>query len=133
MFDDCVILGSSNASANGLALQGREVSGWHESNIITDDKDARDDASSWFRALPVRAISKDDLKAAGIAFSRRRTTHVEFWHSGTSIIDALTDHPERFKDKAIYVSAYDEELRVPTEDRPENRGFSAKASRLSWK
>ena len=34
LFDNVVVIGSSNASANGLSLQGAEISGWHEANVL---------------------------------------------------------------------------------------------------
>ncbi len=46
-----VIVGSSNASANGLALEGREVSGWIEANILTDDEDVVRDVQIFFEEI----------------------------------------------------------------------------------
>src|ERR1700680_1254899 len=37
LFDNHVIIGSSNASANGLSFQGTEVSGWIEANVIFNE------------------------------------------------------------------------------------------------
>jgi phosphatidylserine/phosphatidylglycerophosphate/cardiolipin synthase-like enzyme len=54
LFDKEVIVGSSNASANGLALQGNEISGWHEANMITDDRSIHDAAEKWITNLNAR-------------------------------------------------------------------------------
>ena len=72
VFDRCFVVGSSNASANGLALQGKEVSYWHEANILSDDREIREKLSDWIDALPTKEITKKDLAAAKIKFNRRR-------------------------------------------------------------
>ncbi|MCA6122117.1 phospholipase D family protein [Bradyrhizobium sp. WSM 1704] len=38
LFDNEAILGSSNASANGLSFQDGEVRGWHEANVLIESE-----------------------------------------------------------------------------------------------
>ena len=37
LFPGGAVIGSSNASANGLSLQGAECAGWNEANVFTAD------------------------------------------------------------------------------------------------
>jgi phosphatidylserine/phosphatidylglycerophosphate/cardiolipin synthase-like enzyme len=97
LFDDTVILGSSNASANGLSFQNGEIEGWHEANLVTADPIVYRDASAWFEKLPRRAISHDDIERAKEAWSRRRK--VGFGQAPPSrqtLIDAIKSSPEDF-------------------------------------
>ncbi len=42
LFDnDTLVIGSSNASANGLALQGAQLAGWHEANVLIKEPVAK--------------------------------------------------------------------------------------------
>src|SRR5258708_2971360 len=34
---NCAVVGSSNASANGLAVEGRPLAGWAEANVLVED------------------------------------------------------------------------------------------------
>jgi hypothetical protein len=106
LFDEHIILGSSNASANGLALQGRELSGWNEANIVTDMRQIYDDAERWFNELEVRSITPDDLEAAKVAFSKRRASPSGEVLPELSLIEAVNAQPESFKDKRIYLCVY---------------------------
>jgi phosphatidylserine/phosphatidylglycerophosphate/cardiolipin synthase-like enzyme len=103
LFDDCVIIGSSNASSNGLALQGNELAGWHEANVLSDDQTVYNDAERWFNQLLTRPIIDDaDFKAAEDAFKRRRGAGQDTWPDNMTLLDALRQCPEKFKDKEFY-------------------------------
>jgi hypothetical protein len=106
LFDGCFVLGSSNVSANGLALQGREVSGWHEANIVSDDPGIFDNLSVWVASLPTRKITDEDLIAARLIFNKRRQVLVRFWPKHINLFDAIVAWPERFRDKNIYITYY---------------------------
>jgi hypothetical protein len=112
LFDRLAIVGSSNASANGLSLQGTELSGWHEANLVSDNPDVYADASSWFDNLPAEKIEEKDLVAAEDAWSRRRRSARLNWPKdnllpeNATLIEALRKHPEKFMGKRIYLCAY---------------------------
>jgi phosphatidylserine/phosphatidylglycerophosphate/cardiolipin synthase-like enzyme len=72
LFDNQVIIGSSNASANGLSLQGGETSGWIEANVFCDEAAFCQKASRWFAKLTTQIITEDDLKNAEEIWLRRR-------------------------------------------------------------
>ncbi|WP_158271714.1 phospholipase D family protein [Methylosinus sporium] len=106
LFDNCVIVGSSNASANGLALQGKEISGWSEANILTNDPVLWQAASQWFSALITDEITSDDLKNAELAFSKRRASALPQVTASGSLAKALRARPEIFESKRIFVGVY---------------------------
>lgn len=60
------ILGSSNASANGLALEGDAAGGWREANVRINDPAMIGNIAAWFEALFAEgnAILDDDLERA---------------------------------------------------------------------
>jgi hypothetical protein len=110
LFDKAVVIGSSNASANGLSLQGAEVSDWHEANVVTDDPETLDAANAWFDTIPQGPISEDDLKAAEEAWSRRRRSDSsELRNASTpTLIEALRQAPQKFADRRIYLCVFRE-------------------------
>jgi hypothetical protein len=109
LFDNCVIIGSSNASANGLALEGKELSGWQEANLLTDDGEVYKDAEKWLKSIPSQEITNQDLEQARDAFTRRRHAFFRRTTAGT-LIDALKGHPEEFTSSRLYLCAYNEDL-----------------------
>jgi hypothetical protein len=103
LFDDRVIIGSSNASANGLALQGAELAGWREANVVTSDPGIMQAAESWIERLETRPIDENDLEAAKEVFNRRRASTPIASKGVSSLARAVRINPEDFKDRKIYV------------------------------
>lgn len=66
-FPDAALIGSANASANGLSFEGPELSGWHEACLVTEHEDAVADVKRWVKTLEARKISEDDLGKADAA------------------------------------------------------------------
>jgi len=68
------VVGSSNASANGLAVEGQALAGWAEANVSVDDPQTLDDMRKWFDDLfqASHAISDDDLLQAEDIWKLRR-------------------------------------------------------------
>jgi hypothetical protein len=67
IIDCCAIVGSSNASANGLAQEATEADGLIEANVYVDDKECVSNLSHWFETKVLRfatRITDDDIKAA---------------------------------------------------------------------
>jgi hypothetical protein len=66
-----VIIGSSNASTNGLAMDG---SGLDEANLVTDDPEIIRDAAVWFEEIWTKAkkVTDPDLKRAREKWNRLR-------------------------------------------------------------
>lgn len=60
------VIGSSNASANGLGLEGDAAGGWREANVRLDGAAMLDDIVTWFDTLFAQgnAILDEDLERA---------------------------------------------------------------------
>jgi hypothetical protein len=111
LFDDStLIIGSSNASANGLALQGAQLSGWHEANFLIKDQEIYRAASDWFDGLSHRDIQDEDLQRARRAFERRRRAVPDQLEGHLTLIEFMRQNPENFRNKRIFVCAYREDL-----------------------
>lgn len=136
LFDEQVIVGSSNASANGLALQGKELAGWREANILTADRSIYEAAERWMDELDTRPIDQPDLDAAKVEFDKRRAAAAIMMPPKTSLVDALRTRPETFKDRQIYVCVYlerfDEEDRRRVARERERREGDKAIDALGW-
>lgn len=105
--DSIAVIGSSNASANGLSMEGKECSGWLETNIVFSAEKFRElyeDAethfeSIWTAATPLDELDDPALVKASEAWKKKRHSNpfigVEedkdlLWH--------IEYKPEVFKD-----------------------------------
>lgn len=84
---DGAVLGSSNASANGLALEGDFAGAWAEANVRLDDPEILGNIASWFDALFAAGYDIDDadLDRAEQAWKAR----VEMAPTGKRLADDL--------------------------------------------
>jgi phosphatidylserine/phosphatidylglycerophosphate/cardiolipin synthase-like enzyme len=104
LFDQTVIIGSSNASANGLSLQGKQIEGWHEANVISDDPSVYSDASTWLDNLSTTSITDDDLKVAQELWTqRRRLAPYQTLSKKITLFEAVKRNPEEFRDQRIFL------------------------------
>ena len=111
LFDTEAIVGSSNASANGLSLQSNEIRGWHEANVSITELSTLAAISEWFDKLPKRKIEPADLIAAKDAWSRRRRAGLDqLPPSKSTLIEDLGKDPGLFKGRRIFVGVYSEGL-----------------------
>jgi hypothetical protein len=103
------IVGSSNASANGLSFEDEELTGWIEASMLVDSTDALTDIDDWFAQQweISKKVSNSMINEAKKKWSTRRNRRELKKHANTfSILDALKNDPNRFKDKNIYLSIY---------------------------
>jgi len=114
---DRAFVGSSNASSNGLTVEGREAQGWLELNVASSDPKFVTDVLGEFEklwdldeTLPVRAL---EIKRA-----RERRAALPpigpFLPDGQPLFDAIRANPKLFAD--VYLAIYDDRL------SPEARG-----------
>lgn len=102
LFDKAVILGSSNASSNGLAFQPGDGVGWREANMLVEDPDVLTSVKAWRSSLEVRGITEADLSAAEETWRRRRSAAAP--PAGiTSLLAMLEDNPGYFDDRPAYL------------------------------
>ena len=114
--DGGAILGSSNASANGLSYQGTECRGWLELNILIEPSIVHRQTVEWFEKLwssrKVRKISKKDLEVAREIWSRRRRTTFSKNNlsSDETLLNQLRRNPSKFSDRRVFLTLYSEPL-----------------------
>lgn len=67
------VLGSSNASANGLAVEGEAAGGWHEANVMLSEAGVLDDIDRWFTRLSDAgyAVEPEDIDRAAELWKAR--------------------------------------------------------------
>lgn len=97
---DAMVVGSANASANGLGLEGSEVTGWKEAVVRSRNCDQLSVAKEWFDSLWAEAAPLDDamLEQAREMRSRVRS------HSGLVRRALRTPAEIRVRDeRRIYV------------------------------
>lgn len=105
MFDDRVVIGSSNASSNGLAFQEGETTGWAEANVMSADDALLGQTKAWAKKLRTRPISDADLDAAAEAWRRRRQAMTPA-HNAKSLLDMARTNPSFFDGKGVYLAIY---------------------------
>jgi hypothetical protein len=116
LFDDAVVLGSSNVSANGLAFEGRELSGWTEANVLIHDTAFIDGIRGWLKPLRGVQITHADIAFAVEARSRTRSSLTMPMSRGRSLLDALRNEPEMFRRVPGYLTFYDTDLSSEARD-----------------
>ncbi len=107
-----VILGSSNASANGLVVEGdNELKGWIEANIMTDDPKLVDKVGKWFNHLwecqQSRLVNDVMLEEARKKWNQRRKL-APVKREGKGLLDICRKNQELFGN--IFLAVYFEKL-----------------------
>jgi hypothetical protein len=107
IIDDCVILGSSNASANGLGQQGREASDLIEANVLIRDQTSVAQISQWYETKVWKTateITDTDIKIARERCKvQYRTRPVP---PGTTVLEALQGDLHAMDGRDIVVYAW---------------------------
>ncbi|MFG1429382.1 phospholipase D-like domain-containing protein [Roseixanthobacter glucoisosaccharinicivorans] len=105
------IVGSSNASTNGLMVEGDDAVGWKEANVLSDDPDLVRAASAFFDemwgAAETRIVTASDIKAARARCDAVPAGTLNPPNSKT-LIAACRERPDVFED--VIVIAYGEDL-----------------------
>jgi len=141
LFPDCVIIGSSNASANGLSYQGIECRGWSEANLFSDDPNLVAKVSSWFTEEWEAAPNVDDtdLEEARKNWEPRRDQVPPPVGDAKDLLDALGRYPTEFDGRRAYVVVYkdvklDDDANDAAEQQIEARGEGKEWSAFQdWK
>ena len=106
LFNRAALIGSSNASANGLAYQGEEYRGWVEANVLLRDETFLKSLGSWFEQVWVKArpIGDDDIARALDEWSKRRFRVPRHLPPGSDLLKALAHDPDAFSDRRLYLA-----------------------------
>lgn len=108
--DETVVIGSANASANGLGAEGHEASHWREISLQTADRDAVTHARDWFERLwsDATKIDEADLARAEAAWANRRRSRPA--SSDQSLLEVARERPEELAGRRIYVNVVTERM-----------------------
>jgi hypothetical protein len=107
--DRGAIVGSSNASANGLGFEGDELKGSIEANVFVNDPETLAAISHWFEndvVQEAREITTEDLREAHARWKRHRITRPERPLTG-SLLDAIRTHSASLVDKNLFIWVYE--------------------------
>lgn len=104
------LVGSSNASTNGLALDGESLRGWREANLLVKDEPLLNDLNKWFteRWAEGRNITKPMLAAARMKWADRKRRGVIGEHSekGLTLLGSALRSPEEYDYLPIYIALH---------------------------
>jgi hypothetical protein len=111
LFDDRCVVGSSNASANGLSFQGGECSGWTEANVMFGSGAAYEAAERKYRLIwaSAREVTDSDLDQAETAWTNRRRAIPSAPPNGKdkeSLLQVLRRDPGQLADRRIYLCVH---------------------------
>src|ERR1035437_8176444 len=105
------IIGSSNASTNGLAILASDAAGWREANIVVDDREILVAITGWFNKIwgEARTIQDSDLLQAEKLWEKRRQI-APGRQKAKSLIEALKNDAELLESTNIYCIVYRQPL-----------------------
>jgi hypothetical protein len=106
------VIGSSNASCNGLGSEADEMSGSIEANLFVDEPSTVSEIKAWFDVTITprsQIITAGDLKIAQRRWSPRQPTRP--LPEASSVLGLLKSNPASFRGRNFYVSIYKHERR----------------------
>lgn len=110
LFDNFAIVGSSNASTNGLALERGELTHWSEANILIEDQSTLNSLRAWMRDLRRWEITDSDMRLAREAWKARRSS-IRLPHDRSkTVLEALRFESASLAALKIYVAIYHDDL-----------------------
>ncbi len=109
------VVGSSNASTNGLVPVGDDLKGWHEANIIVNDIPTLNELKAWFDRLWEEAEDIDStlLAEAAAKYKGRKGQSKINLARGSSLISTAMKDPDAFRKSPIYLGFFHEGLSDP--------------------
>jgi len=102
-----IAVGSANASANGLGIEGAEARQWHELTLITSDPTAVKEANIWFKKrwgdAEAIKVDSDRFKEAEQAWEENRKGRPLPDSGNDCLITAAIKNPQAYRDRGWYV------------------------------
>jgi hypothetical protein len=133
-----VVIGSSNASTNGLAVEDG-LAGWAEANVFSDDQRLIDDALAWFEARKDSSYEITDahLHLARQIWEQRSESAPPGLKLAGDLGGAVRMTPERDIWRRVKLAIYSEDLsaegkRRMKADQRDNPSLKAFASYEDW-
>ncbi|MGO8738758.1 hypothetical protein [Rhodoblastus sp.] len=113
-FDDAAVVGSANASANGLGFEGCEMSGWSEVGVLVTDPEQLREIDRWWERefAAARPVGRDDLRTAAKRHGRARQNRPPVLPEKKfrNLLEALATAGQDFRDRPIYLVCNNTEL-----------------------
>lgn len=109
------IVGSANASANGLSYEDSEIDswGWIEAGVLIKNPVIVKKIDDWFKNLwndpNSEDVNEDKIKSALAAWKPRRKNRLPLKRS-ESFFEQIKTEPNFLKDRQVYLLFYDEDL-----------------------
>ena len=104
------IVGSSNASTNGLTIEGQALKGWIEANILSDDPALVNTTTALFEKIwcdqETKRITAEALRKAQDAWKSRPKQNATL--TARTLLAACRENPKLFS--SVFVYAYDAPL-----------------------
>lgn len=124
-----VVLGSSNASTNGLVVEGVAAYGWSEANVFSDDTDLNSKIQDWCneRFAGAKPVTQAEIVAAQGLWNIRKEASDRTVASAHDLIQAVREKPSDFADSNIKVVRW---ARKATDEAEEAHNSAIKADRL---
>jgi len=109
---DRLILGSSNASANGLVVEGAALDGWAEANVDTIDSALRASAATWCNDRYTEAEEITDAKLAMAAEAWRLRSTLSPVRGGLSddLLSVVRAQPQHSAFEKVKVVRWSEDI-----------------------
>jgi len=99
------LVGSANASANGLGWEGKEATSWHELGMLTDDRAVVRDTQKWFddQWTLAEPVSESKLKKAAAEWEPRQRLRPKPVTDTAFILEAAIADPAAYRNRGMYV------------------------------
>jgi hypothetical protein len=113
-----VVIGSANASANGLGLEGTEATRWTELGMLTNDKKMMKDTADWFEFLwdSAKKPTPAKIEKAKATWMNNQKKRPRDSAKGKGILEAAIANPARFKNIGFWVVISTGDMTQPAQD-----------------
>lgn len=124
-----VVIGSANASANGLGAEGSEATHWCELGLSSKAPGDVAAAQAWFKTLwdDSKKITPKMLAEADAKWKKRQKLRPQAPASSTDLLTAASENPKDFMNRGIYVTVSTEKLSSKAEKVRVERAKETKA------
>ena len=104
------VIGSSNASGNGLVMDPVAAKGWREANIFFDDKDLLRSVGLHFNGLwkQARPVTDQGLRDAELKWKERAKVTKILSINSKTLLKAFVEDPAAFRREKIFLAMYEE-------------------------
>lgn len=124
-----LVIGSANASSNGLGEEGSEATHWRELGLSSKSRRDIAAAQTWFNDLwkVSNKITPKMLIAAEAKWRKRQRSRPLSLPAGTDLLTAVSANPNAFKNRDIYITVTTEKLSVKAERVRKEKAKETKA------